>query len=180
MLTLNSYCSTFSEPFSVLLPKPESFQLFPQCFEIGISSGLWVEISSGPGYCCPVPPRASERAAAVFARAADRPPQSRASAATSVGVYTDGSRWRGAGAWKKTEAMGGFVALPADFPPAKSISPSVSLGEAGERCGKKLPGGQISATALVTGFPDHFTCFPFITRSHAWDMEKPPQKTCSE
>lgn len=124
--------------------------------------------------------RASERAAAVFARAADRPPRSRASAATSVGVYTDGSRWRGAGAWKKTEAMGGFVALPADFPPAKSISPSVSLGEAGERCGKKLPGGQISATALVTGFPDHFTCFPFITRSHAWDMEKPPQKTCSE
>lgn len=55
ILTLNSYRSTFSESFSVLLPKPENFQLFPQHFKIGISSCLWVEISSGPRYCCPVP-----------------------------------------------------------------------------------------------------------------------------
>lgn len=55
MITLSSYRSAFSEPFSVLLPKPESFQLFPQRFKIGISSGLWVEISSGPWHCCPVP-----------------------------------------------------------------------------------------------------------------------------
>lgn len=52
MLTLNSCRSTFLESFPVLLPKPESFQLFPQCSRTGLSSGPWVEISSGPWHCC--------------------------------------------------------------------------------------------------------------------------------
>lgn len=56
------------------------------------------------------------------------------------------------GAGRKTEVMGGFVALLADFPPAKSICPSVSLGEAGERCGKSLQKHGYLPQLLLQGF----------------------------
>jgi len=48
--------------------------------------------------------------------------------------------------------MGGFVALLADFPPAEGTSPSVSLGEAGERCGKSLQEHGCLPQLLLQGF----------------------------
>lgn len=94
------------------------------------------------------------------------------------GLHVDKSRLRALGTGRKTQVIGGFVALLDDFSPDKFISPSVSLGEVGERCGKSLQEHEYLLQLVLQGF--WTTCLPFITASHAWDMEKASQKTCSE
>lgn len=98
MLTLNSYSSTFSEPFPVLLPNPESLQLLPQCCRTGISSGPRVEISSGPCIAA---------GAAVFAA---RAAQSWASAA--VRALCGQTQTRGLGDRKENTSDGRLCSPP--------------------------------------------------------------------
>lgn len=95
MLTLNSCCSIFSEPFPVLLPKPESFQLFPQCSRILISSGPWVEISLAMALLHEQP--------CLLGHLAELP---RAVPMLLSGHHVDKSRLKGLGTGRKTQVMG--------------------------------------------------------------------------
>lgn len=127
MLALKSCRSTFLEPFPVLLPQPESFQLFPQCSSTGTSSGPWVGIPSGPWHCCTSSPVCWDTSRAP-----------RAVPMLLSGLCVHKSRLKGLGTGRKTQVGGGFVAPLGDFLPDKIISLSVFLEEAGERCGKSL------------------------------------------
>ena len=101
----------------------------------------------GHGIVALSPPRA-----AAFARTPGRPPQSHASAATTVSGVHGRFQSEGFGGMKENRSDGRLCSPPADFPPAKSTSPSVCLGEAGERCGKSLQEHRYLPQLLLQGF----------------------------
>lgn len=154
MLTLNSYRSTFSESFSVLLPKPENFQLFPQHFKIRISSCLWVEISSGPRYCCPCACWDTQQAS-----------QSCTSAARAATGVRGQLHPEGFGGMKESKSNGRLCSLLGLFSTSQKHF-LIHSSEGGVRkTGEKPLRAPKSATALAKGFLDHFTCFSLIIRN---------------
>lgn len=75
------------------------------------------------------------------------------------GLCVDKSTLKGLGTGGKTQVMGGFVALLDGFSPEKIFSPSVSLEEAGERCGKSLQEHGYLLQLVLQGFWTHMFTF---------------------
>lgn len=80
------------------------------------------------------------------------------------------------GAQKKREELGSLLALPADFPPAKSASLSISLGEAREIRKSSLLEHRELPQLLLQDFWITSHVSPFTAGSHKQDMEKLPNR----
>lgn len=142
MLTFNSYRFTFSEPFPVLSSKPESFQLFPQCCRVGISSGPWVERSSGPWIVA---------WAAVFAAQSCAKPALRALCGQ---IHS-----KGLGDRRENTSDGRLCSPPGWLFTRKKFFSICLPGRGRGKMWEEPPGARISAAAYVAGFLDHMFTF---------------------
>lgn len=153
ILTLNSCRSTFLESFPVLLPKPESFQLFPQCSRTGLSSGPWVRYPLGHGIV----------ARAAVAGTPSRAAQSCASAA--VRGLCGQIQTKGLGDRKENTSDGRLCSPPGCLFTRQNYFSICLLGRGRERCGKSLLEHGYLLQLVLQGF--WTTCLPFFTTRHA-------------
>lgn len=112
-------------------------------------------------------------ARAAVAGTPSRAAQSCASAAVR-GLCVGKSRLRGSGKGRKTQVMGGFVALLDVFSPGKIISPFVSLGEAGRGVGRASWSMDICYSSCYRVSGPHVYLFSLQDKPETW--RKPHRK----